>query len=72
MMAQIVQATYQSGNLILEKELKDVTEGQTLTVMVLDTDKSTLNKARFLSFVARYDFNLPADYHFNRDELYAR
>jgi hypothetical protein len=71
-MAQIMQATYQNGSLILEKELKDVTEGQTLTVMVLDTDDSNLNKARFLSFVARYDFKLPADYHFNRDELYDR
>jgi hypothetical protein len=72
MMTQIVQATYQNGNLILKKELKDVTEGQTLTVMILDTDESALNKVRFLSFVARYDFNLPADYYFNRDELYAR
>jgi|GEM_PF-4633189 len=47
-MRQIVQATYQNGSLILEKELKDVTEGQTLTIMVLDTDENTLQQSPFL------------------------
>lgn len=71
-MTQIVQATYQSGNLILNNKLKNVTEGQTLTVMVLDLDNIGLKKTRFLSFVDRYEFNLPVDYRFSRDEIYAR
>jgi predicted DNA-binding antitoxin AbrB/MazE fold protein len=71
-MTQIVQATYQNGYLRLNQKLKNVSEGQTLTVMVLETGKTAFNKARFLSFVARYTFKLPADYHFDRDEIYAR
>lgn len=71
-MTQIVQATYQNGRLVLDQPLKEVAEGQTLRVMILDSDHLTLKKERFLNAVARYNFDLPAEYTFNRDELHAR
>jgi len=71
-MYQIVKATYQNGRLILKQKLKDILEGQTLKVIVLNDDVSLKKQERFLNVVDRYAFNLPENYHFNRDELYAR
>jgi hypothetical protein len=71
-MTQILQATYQNGNLILNQRLKNVVEGQVLKVMVLDSDNVALKKERFLTFVDRYAFKIPANYRFDRDELHAR
>ncbi|NJN97328.1 MAG: hypothetical protein HC875_26225 [Anaerolineales bacterium] len=71
-MTPILQATYQDGRLVLDQPLQDVVEGQTLRVMILDSDHPALKKERFLNAVARYNFDLPADYYFNRDEFHAR
>lgn len=71
-MTPILQATYQDGRLVLDQPLQDVAEGQTLRVMILDSDHLALKKERFLNAVARYHFDLPADYYFNRDEFHAR
>lgn len=71
-MTPIFQATYQDGRLVLDQPLKDVAEGQTLRVMILDSDHIAFKKERFLNAVARYSFDLPADYYFNRDEFHAR
>jgi predicted DNA-binding antitoxin AbrB/MazE fold protein len=71
-MSQIIQVTYQSGHLILREKLKDVREGQTLKIMVLEGDDKAGKKGQFLDFVDRYAFKLPDDYRFDRDALHAR
>ncbi len=71
-MTQIVQAMYQNGRLVLDQPLPEVAEGQTLRVMILDSDHLPVKKERFLNAVARYNFDLPAEYTFNRDEFHAR
>ena len=71
-MTQILQATYQNGNLVLNQRLRNVVEGQVLKIMVLDSDNVALKKERFLTFVDRYAFKIPVNYRFDRDELHAR
>ena len=71
-MSQILQATYQNGRLVLNQKLSNVIEGQTLKILVLESNDTALKKSRFLSAVDRHAFKLPKDYHFNRDELHDR
>ncbi len=71
-MYQVAQAVYQNGRLILNQKLSNVLEGQTLKVIIYNEDTTQAKKDRFFSFVDSHAFNLPTDYHFNRDELYAR
>jgi hypothetical protein len=71
-MYQIVQATYKNGRLILNQKLNDALEGQTLNIIILTDNIIAEKKERFLNFVDRYAFSLPANYYFNRDELHVR
>ena len=71
-MIQFMPATYQNGHLILKQKLHETLEGQTLNIIVITGEAVTEKKERFLNFANKYAFNLPADYHFNRDELQAR
>ncbi len=71
-MIQFMQATYQNGHLILKQELNETLEGQILNIIVITGQAVAEKKERFLDFADKYAFNLPVDYHFNRDELHAR
>lgn len=71
-MYQILQGTYQDGRLILNKKLHANMEGKLLQVVVFETDETTNKKEQFLRFVERKPLILPAEYQFNREELYDR
>jgi len=71
-MIHFIQATYQNGQLILQQKLNKALEGQTLNIIVITGETTAGKKEQFLNFVDKLAFNLPADYHFNRDEIYAR
>jgi len=71
-MIQFIQATYKNGQLILQKKLSDSLEGETLNVIVMTKQPVADKKEDFLKFADTVGFNLPTDYSFNRDELYAR
>ncbi len=71
-MIEILQATYQNGHLILNKKLAANLEGKTLNLIILETNLLQTKKERFLEFLAQQAFDLPANYTFNRAELYER
>jgi predicted DNA-binding antitoxin AbrB/MazE fold protein len=84
-MTKILDATYTNGSLILGEHLNPQFEGKMVKVMILDpdTEKTTSNSEsqtsergeklkKFLNHAQQFSFKLPADYTFNRDELYDR
>jgi hypothetical protein len=71
-MYKISQAIYKDGNLILAERLNPAMEGKSLQVIILETDDIQAKKERFFNLVDRHTFALPANYQFNREELYAR
>jgi predicted DNA-binding antitoxin AbrB/MazE fold protein len=84
-MTKILDATYTNGSLILGEQLNPQLEGKTVKVMILDLDTDTTAEKfetqtlergekleKFLSHAQKFSFKLPADYTFNRDEIYDR
>ncbi|WGV26253.1 hypothetical protein [Halotia branconii] len=78
-MLQIIQATCTNGELILNEKLSSELEGKTIKIMIIepseytqaiDSEESKIQQ--FLAQVNNYSFQLPADYKFNRDEIYER
>jgi len=70
-MYKIVEAVYKNGNLVLGDKLESGKEGQKYRVIIMDNDKEARQK-HFFEFLSKHSFRLPADYRFNRDELYER
>ncbi|MDJ1177995.1 hypothetical protein PJF56_03865 [Roseofilum sp. BLCC_M91] len=71
-MYKILNATYQNGNLILERKLESIREGQTFKVVLLETDELNLRKQHFLQLVDKHSFPLSQDAPFNREQLHER
>jgi hypothetical protein len=78
-MLQIIQATCTNGELVLSEKLSSELEGKTIQIMILEPSKSTQiidsqesKVEQFLARVNNYSFPLPADYEFNREEIYYR
>lgn len=84
-MAKILGATYTNGSLILGEQLNPRFEGKTVKVMILDLDTETTAEnsetqtlergdklEKFLNHAQKFSFKLPADYTFDRDEIYDR
>ncbi|MGL5195988.1 MAG: hypothetical protein ACRC8Y_20570 [Chroococcales cyanobacterium] len=71
-MHKLLKATYKDGHLVLEEKLGDEFEGKTFQLMVFEDHELAVKKQRFFDFVKQHSFELPDDYQFNRDELYAR
>ncbi len=71
-MHKLLKATYKDGHLVLEEKLGDELEGKTFQEMVFEDHKLAVKKQRFFDFVKQHSFELPDDYQFNRDELYAK
>jgi hypothetical protein len=78
-MLKIVQATCTNGELVLSEKLSPELEGKTIQIMILEPSESTQpidsQESKIQQFLARvnnYSFPLPADYKFNREEIYDR
>jgi hypothetical protein len=76
-MMQIIKATCTNGELVLSEKLSSELEGKTLQVMIIEPsepnqDHQASKIQQFLARVNNYSFQLPADYKFNRDEIYER
>lgn len=83
-MTTILNATLSNGQLVLQKELSPELEGKKLKIIILDadsmyqadqTESEAAAQARINRFIERskqYSAKLPADYKFDRDELYDR
>ncbi|BAT53260.1 unknown protein [Nostoc sp. NIES-3756] len=78
-MLQIIKATCTNGELVLSEKLSSELEGKTLQIMIIEPsepnqaiDSQASKIAQFLERVNNYSFPLPADYKFNRDEIYDR
>ncbi|MBE9006967.1 hypothetical protein IQ259_18315 [Fortiea sp. LEGE XX443] len=76
-MLQIIKATCTNGELVLSEKLSSELEGKTLQVMIIEPsepnqDYQASKIQQFLARVNNYSFQLPADYKFNRDEIYER
>jgi hypothetical protein len=85
-MTKILDTTYTNDSLILGEQLNPQFEGKTVKVMILenlDTDTTAENfetqtsergdkLEKFLNHAQKFSFKLPADYTFNRDEIYDR
>ncbi|GCA92287.1 hypothetical protein [Microcystis aeruginosa] len=73
-MNQTLQATYHDDNLILEKRLDSRSEGQQLTIILVDSEPTESDFAeqrrQFLDWAKQYSNQLPADYKFNREEAH--
>jgi hypothetical protein len=76
-MVKILQATCTNGELVLTEKLSPELEGKTIQVMIIEPSEPTLDigdedlKIRqFLTRVNNYSFQVPADYKFNREEIY--
>jgi hypothetical protein len=79
-MTQILQATCINGSLVLREKLNPEMEGKRLKVIVQEatdaeqSEDATADQkfAAFLDHAKQYSAQLPANYKFNRDELYER
>ncbi|MBD2453649.1 hypothetical protein H6G80_06105 [Nostoc sp. FACHB-87] len=76
-MLQIIKATCTNGELVLSEKLSSELEGKTLQIMIIEPsepnqDHQVSKIQQFLARVNNYSFQLPADYKFNRDEIYER
>ncbi len=79
-MTQILQATCINGSLVLREKLSPEMEGKRLKVIVQEATEAEQSEditvdqkfAAFLDHAKQYSAKLPADYKFNRDELYER
>ncbi len=79
-MTQILQATCINGNLVLSEQLNPQMEGKRLKVIVQEATEAEQSAgmtadqkfAAFLDHAKQFSAKLPANYKFNRDELYER
>lgn len=71
-MYQVLQAVCRDGQLVLSEKLGTDLEGKRLNIIVLDVDEFERKRKRFFEFVDQHAITLPADYHFDRDDLYER
>jgi predicted DNA-binding antitoxin AbrB/MazE fold protein len=71
-MTTMVEAVYHNGALVPKRRLEHLREGQTVHVIVSISGEAEAARARFWQFVADHQIILPADYHFQREELYER
>lgn len=78
-MLHIIQATCTNGELVLSEKLSSELEGKTVQIMILEASESTqildYQESKIQQFLTRaknYSFPLPADYKFNREEIYDR
>ncbi|MGA7954977.1 MAG: hypothetical protein WCA07_15805 [Gloeobacterales cyanobacterium] len=79
-MTQILQATCINGNLVLSEKLSPEMEGKRLKVIVQEATETEQSEdytaeqkfAAFIDHAKQYSAKLPANYKFNRDELYER
>jgi hypothetical protein len=76
-MLQIIKATCTNGELILSEKLSSELEGKTLQIMIIEPSETNQDHQaskiqHFLARVDNYSFQIPADYKFNRDEIYER
>jgi predicted DNA-binding antitoxin AbrB/MazE fold protein len=66
---QVLEATYKKGKLVLEHSLS-IEEGKKFNIIITEVDKVKAKKEQFFQFVNKYNFILPEDYRFNREEIY--
>jgi hypothetical protein len=79
-MTQILRATCINGNLVLSEKLSPAMEGKRLKVIVQEATEAEQAEdftadqkfAAFIDHAKQYSAKLPANYKFNRDELYER
>jgi hypothetical protein len=79
-MTQILQATCINGNLVLSEQLSPDMEGKQFKLIVQEITEENQPEsieadqkfAAFLAHAKQYSAKLPANYRFNRDELYER
>ena len=78
-MIKILQATCTNGELVVSEKLSPELEGKTIQIMIFEPSESSETRnsgeskiQQFLERVKNYSFNLPANYKFNREELYER
>jgi len=69
----VLEATYQQGQLVLNRRLETEKEGKKFKVILIEEEDSlSATKEAFFQFVEKHAFTLPEDYQFNREELYER
>lgn len=71
-MSTVVEAVYKSGTLILNRRLDHIQEGQTVRVILTELTEPEVVQSRFWRFVKDNTITLPADYVFQRENLYER
>jgi hypothetical protein len=85
-MTQVLTATCINGHLILSEQLSPTLEGKTVQIIINEMPTAVVNEdedeevevevdrrfALFLEHAQQYAAKLPADYQFNREELYER
>jgi len=71
-METILEATYRGGVLVLDRSLGSDEEGKRFKLIVVEEVESAAKRERFFQFVKDHSFELPADYRFNRNEIYER
>jgi len=71
-MQVVLEATYKDGVLIPDRSLGAEKEGRRFKIIVVEEERPTAKRDRFLRFVKSHSFKLPEDYRFDREELYER
>lgn len=71
-MQVLANATYKNGALILDEKLGNEKEGKKFKVILFEQESKRAKKERFFEFIEKHAFKLPADYHFDREELHER
>jgi len=67
MQQQVLEATYQQGQLVLNRHLETEMEGRKFKVILIEEkDSLSATKEAFFQFVEKHTFTLPKDYRFNR------
>ncbi len=71
-MQLVLEATYKDGVLVPDRSLGPEKEGKRFKLILMEQEELSLKKERFFRYVRSNTFKLPADYRFDRDEIYER
>jgi len=71
-MQLVLEATYKDGVLVPDRSLGAEKEGKRFKLILMEQEELSVKKERFFRYFKSNTFKLPADYRFDRDEIYER